>query len=33
MTDMTSDGASAGNLARTNSSHLWIEKPVATLPA
>jgi hypothetical protein len=33
MTDMASDEASAGNLARANSADLWIEKRVATLPA
>ena len=28
MTDMASDEASAGNLARTNSERLWIVNPV-----
>lgn len=33
MTDMANEGARAGNLARTNAADLWIQKPVATLPA
>ena len=28
MTDIASDGPSAGNLARTNSGFLWIVNPV-----
>ena len=33
MTGVADEGARAGNLARTNSADLWIQKPVATLPA
>ena len=33
MTGVADEGARAGNVARTNATDLWIEKPVATLPA